>query len=164
MQSRYWEDMRNGPGDGLTWDVYLAGSLRNPSVVRLTRALMDCGLSVFSDWFAAGPEADDYWKKYYQGLNLDYIDALKQPASKHVFDFDRKNMLKSRNMVLMLPAGKSGHLELGWFLGTTGRPGYIMLDGDPDRWDVMYQFATAVFDKETALIRTLVGDKSCQHG
>jgi nucleoside 2-deoxyribosyltransferase len=43
----------------------------------------------------------------------------------------------------MLPAGKSGHLELGYMIGQ-GKPGYILLDAEHKRWDVMYKFATAV--------------------
>ena len=50
--------------------------------------------------------------------------------------------------VLVLPAGKSGHLELGWVLGS-GKPGYIVLDPagtDANfRYDIMYRFATKVF-------------------
>jgi len=125
------------------YGVYLAGSLRNPAIPKLHAELeTKLRTKVFSDWYAAGPEADDYWKEYYTGRGMTYAEALKQPASVNTFTFDRDNMNRSRTMVLALPAGKSGHLELGWFLGQ-GRPGFILLD-EPDRWDVMYQFATGV--------------------
>ena len=46
--------------------------------------------------------------------------------------------------LLILPTGKSGHLELGWMLGK-GKKGYVYFpEGEPDRWDVMYQFADGV--------------------
>lgn len=41
---------------------------------------------------------------------------------------------------MVLPCGKSGHLEFGWAIGK-GKPGYILFDGEPERYDVMYQFA-----------------------
>jgi len=44
----------------------------------------------------------------------------------------------------VLPAGKSGHLELG-FLRGKGKPCYILFPEDPERWDVMYNFAREVF-------------------
>ena len=48
----------------------------------------------------------------------------------------------------MLPAGKSGHLELGYLIGQ-GKPGYVLFDSrfneDSTRWDCMYQFAKEVF-------------------
>lgn len=126
------------------WDVYLAGSLRNPAIPAIMASIHEgANAKVFADWYAAGPEADDHWKAFYQGVGYTYREALKEPASVNTFEFDKRNMEMSRVMVLALPAGKSGHLELGWFLGK-GKPGYILLDSDEDRWDVMYQFATGV--------------------
>ena len=157
----YWEFMRNGGAEGHPdnrkptplWDVYLAGSLRNPAIPSIMDQLK-CKLAadVFADWYAAGPEADDWWKSYYKGVGYSYVEALKEPASVNTFEFDRRNMLSSKTMVLALPAGKSGHLELGWFLGN-GRPGYILLDSNEDRWDVMYQFATKIFFNTDELIK-----------
>lgn len=135
----------------MTYGVYLAGSLRNPNIPKIAKEI-EAAIErpVFSDWFAAGPEADDYWKTYYQSRGMSYQEALKHPASVNTFNFDKNHMQKSQVMVLVLPAGKSGHLELGWFLGQ-GKPGFILLDGD-DRWDVMYQFATGVTSSTTELI------------
>lgn len=126
------------------WGIYLAGSLRNPAIPSIHRELeLLTGQTVFSDWYAAGPEADDHWKAYYKGRGVSYREALKRPASVNTFNFDQRNMLDGDAIVLALPAGKSGHMELGWMLGQ-GRPGYILLDSNEDRWDVMYQFATGV--------------------
>ena len=43
----------------------------------------------------------------------------------------------------MLPAGRSGHLELGRLSGQ-GAATAILLDEDYDRWDVIYAFADLV--------------------
>ena len=56
---------------------------------------------------------------------------------------------------MVMPAGKSGHLELGYMLGQ-GKKGYILFDKEPDRWDVMYQFATGVFFNKEELINELI--------
>ena len=130
--------------------VYLAGSLRNQGIVSIHKELMKTGYRVFSDWFAAGHEADDWWKSYYTQLGLSYKEALKEPASVNVFNFDKKHIDASDVMVLALPAGKSGHLELGYHLGK-GKPGYILLD-DPERWDIMYAFATGLTDDIDELV------------
>jgi len=58
--------------------------------------------------------------------------------------------------VLVLPAGKSGHLELGYMIGQ-GKPGYILLDGEPERFDVMYNFATGVFTNLSDLLKVIGG-------
>ena len=53
-----------------------------------------------------------------------------------------------------MPCGKSGHLELGYFLGS-GKRGYILFDGEPERWDVMYQFADGIYFKYDDLKKEL---------
>lgn len=133
--------------------VYLIGSLRNPTVPVIAQELRDLGLEVFDDWFAAGPEADDWWKTYEQARGHSYETALKGYAAKHVFAFDLHHIDESDIGILILPAGRSGHLELGYMAGQ-GKRTYILHD-DPERWDCMYQFATAVFFKKEDLYAAL---------
>lgn len=122
--------------------IYLIGSLRNPQVPQTANRFRELGIEVFDDWYSAGPEADDKWKEYEIGRGRTYAEALQGFAAKHVFEFDRTHLERADSVVLVLPAGKSGHLELGWALGR-GKRGYILLD-TVDRWDVMYQFADVV--------------------
>ncbi|MFH1759430.1 MAG: hypothetical protein ABH822_02650 [Patescibacteria group bacterium] len=122
--------------------VYLIGSLRNPKVPKLAQEIRALGFDVFDDWYAAGPEADDKWRDYEKKRGHSYKEGLQGLAADHVFQFDKKHLELCHIAVLQLPAGKSRHLELGWALGL-GKKGYILLDR-PDRWDVMYKFATAV--------------------
>lgn len=125
--------------------IYLIGSLRNPQIPAIRNALEKAtGERVFADWFAAGEQADDRWRDYEKSRGLSFREALEQPAAVNVFDFDKRWLLKARAVVLALPAGKSGHLELGWMLGH-GVPGAILLDS-PERWDLMYRFADKVAD------------------
>lgn len=125
--------------------IYLIGSLRNARVPVVSSVLRAKGYSVFDDWHAAGPIADDCWQKYEQERGRTYIEALRHGcAAEHVFDFDITHLHEASHVVLVLPAGKSGHMELGYSIGR-GVPGYILLDGEPERWDVMYKFAHGVF-------------------
>lgn len=125
--------------------IYLIGSLRNPKVPDIAQVLRQWGWEVFDDWHAAGPEADDYWQRYEQARGHDYKTALSGYAARHVFGFDKFHLDRASAGVLVLPAGKSGHLELGYLIGQ-GKPGYILLDGEPERFDVMYQFAQVARD------------------
>lgn len=118
--------------------VYLIGSLRNKEIPVLGQKLRDRGIDVFDDWHAAGPTADDEWKRYETERGHNYKDALQGYAASHVFEFDLFHLNRVTAGILALPAGKSGHLELGYLIGQ-GKPGYVLLD-NPDRWDVMYQF------------------------
>lgn len=123
--------------------IYLIGSLRNPQVTELANWLEHEGdYEVFTSWHAAGPEADDRWKEHEMARGRSYKQALAHYAAQHVFNFDKRHIERADAVVLMLPAGKSGHLELGYALGQ-GTPGFILL-ADVERWDVMYAFATGV--------------------
>jgi len=139
--------------------IYLIGSLRNPQIPIIANQLREAlSVEVFDDWYAAGPEADDKWKEYEQGRGHSYADALGGYAARHVFSFDRYHLERANTVVLALPAGKSGHLEMGWALGQRKR-GYILLEEGTDRWDVMYQFATAVVVSLEDLIAA-IGNKA----
>lgn len=131
--------------------IYIVGSLRdpnnpkkrNPKITKTAGQLRKFGYDVFDDWLAPGPEADDWWKKYEEASGRTYKEALQGHAAKHVFEFDKSHIDESDIGILILPAGRSGHLELGYMIGN-GKPGYILMDR-PDRWDIMYQFATRIF-------------------
>ena len=124
--------------------IYLIGSLRNPEIPRIGNYIRSLGVEVFDDWFAGGKIADDEWQEYETTRKRDYASALKGYAADHVFAFDKHHLDRSHAGILVLPAGKSGHLELGYLAGQ-GKPTYILFDQVPERWDVMYKFATEVF-------------------
>jgi hypothetical protein len=130
--------------------IYLIGSLRDPKIPKIAKKLRETGLEIFDDWYAAGYEADDKWRDYEIERGRTYIEALEGLAANHVFTFDLKYLNESKAAILILPCGKSGHLEFGYIIGQ-GKPGYILLD-TPDRWDVMYKFATKVFTDLESLI------------
>ncbi len=134
--------------------IYLIGSLRNPEIPRLAKRLRGVGFDVFDDWFAPGPEADDKWQEYETTRGRTYGEALRGRAARHIFAFDLFHLQRAEIGLLAMPAGKSGHIEFGWLLGH-GKPGYVLFNKEPERWDVMYQFATGVFFDEEALIDTL---------
>ena len=141
--------------------AYLIGSLRNPNVPVVANYLRsEHGLNIFDDWYAAGPEADDKWMAYEKGRGRDFSSALAGAAAQHVFAFDRENIGASQAAVLVLPAGKSGHLELGWAAGM-GKLTAILLEGEPERYDVMYNFADLITNDLSALGKWLslhIGD------
>ena len=123
--------------------IYLIGSLRNPQVPIVAAEMRTWGHDVFDDWYAAGPEADDKWQEYETQRKRNFTQALYSPHARTVFDFDTHWLKSSTAAVLVMPGGKSAHLELGWILGR-GVSGYVLFDNPPDRYDIMYQFATGV--------------------
>lgn len=132
--------------------VYLIGSLKGDKIRSVASEMRKHNLDVFDDWHAGGPDADDIWQKYEQDRGRSYTEALSGHHAQMVFDFDYKHLSESDAVVLVLPCGKSGHMEFGWSIGK-GKKGYILLESDdPPRWDVMYRFADGVTDSIDELI------------
>jgi nucleoside 2-deoxyribosyltransferase len=135
--------------------IYLIGSLRNKKIPIVARKLREAGHEVFDNWYAAGPDADKYWQKYEQARGHSYPEALRGYAAEHVFHYDYHHLTRCDTGVLLMPCGRSGHLELGVLIGQ-GKPGYVLLPGVPkSRWDVMYRFSAEVFFNEANLIEAL---------
>lgn len=123
--------------------IYLIGSLSNDKIPDIENKLRENGYDAFAQWFAAGPDADSWWKKYFGNKGYTLAQMLKMAFVQTAFNFDKKHLDAAAAAVLILPAGKSGHLELGYMLGK-GKPGFILLENEPDRVDLMYGLATGL--------------------
>ena len=137
--------------------IYLIGSLRNPIVPATAIELRKLGHEIFDDWYAAGREADDRWQEYEKGRGRTYAQAMKGRAVANVVQFDLYNLNRSDAAVLIMPAGKSGHIELGLMIGS-GKKAYVLFNGEPadaDRWDAMYGLATELFFSLEDLVKAL---------
>jgi hypothetical protein len=134
--------------------IYLIGSLRNPAIPELANELRGLGFDVFDDWFAAGRIADDSWQEYSNLRGMSYAEALESYSACHVYEFDKKHIDRCDIAILLLPAGKSGHLELGHMNGT-GKLSFILFDKTPERYDVMYKLLSGgvYFDKNALFER-----------
>lgn len=130
--------------------VYLIGSLRNPEIPKTGKHLRERGFEVFDDWWSASDDADDWLRDYYRGRDFSYREILYSYAARHIFSFDLHHLDRADIGVLVMPAGKSGHMELCYMRGQ-GKPCYILFDKEPERVDIMYQFANDVFFDVTKL-------------
>lgn len=123
---------------------YLIGSLRNPLIPAFANQIAEAGYEVFADWFSPGPDADDYHRDYAKARGWSYKQFLEGPAAKNIFEFDKFHMDRCDAAVMLMPAGKSGHTELGYTIGR-GKPGYLVFEEEPERYEIMVQFATQIF-------------------
>ena len=138
--------------------IYLIGSLRNPKIPLVANTLREWDFDVFDDWHSGGPHADDAWKEYEGKRGRDYKTALSGLAATNCFEFDLRHIKRVDIGVLVLPAGKSAHLELGFMIGR-GQAGYVLFEEEPDRdrWDLMYKLAHGIFFDVDALAAHLKG-------
>lgn len=135
--------------------LYIIGSLKNPRVQVVANALRCAGIDAWDDWASVGPDCDDEWQRYERARGRSYEAALAGAHAQNVFRFDLEHLTRASAVLLVLPAGKSAHLELGWCIGR-GTPAYILLEEDyTGRLDVMYAFANGVFHGVDTLVARL---------
>jgi hypothetical protein len=146
--------------------LYLIGSLRNSRILELGNMLRVNypDIEVFNDWYAAGPEADDFWKEYEQSRGRTYQEALAGHAAKNVFAFDKRHLDRCTHALLVLPAGKSGHMEVMYATYGVGAKTAILLDPDDVRWDVMYQFVPTILNNDGEISEWLNTSQSSSSG
>lgn len=134
--------------------LYLIGSLRNPQIPVLAKLLRTefPDLVVFDDWYAAGPHADDHWRDYEKARGHNLRTALHGFAAGHVFEYDKYHLETSELVCLVAPAGKSAAIELGYAV-RGGSVGFMLLDEEPDRFDVMFKFAPIICYSADELVK-----------
>ncbi len=66
-----------------------------------------------------------------------YLLALTHAKAQTGFESDERAMIRADACVLVLPAGRSAHVEFGWMLGR-GQLGYVLLSEDGFEPDLMY--------------------------
>jgi len=127
------------------YSIYVASSWRNKRQPEVVDRLRKEGFTVYDfrqpmpgDQGFHWSDIDPAWKSW---TPAQFRDALKHPVACAGFAIDYNGMQKCDACVLVLPCGRSAHLEAGWFVGA-GKPLHILLtDGEPE---LMYRFATTV--------------------
>lgn len=121
--------------------LYMIGSLRNEQIPIIAEQLRQAtACEIFDDWWSASEDADEWWQQHEKFKGRTYQDAINGHHASHVFAFDYVHLNRSVGGVLVLPSGRSAHLEAGYLRGQNKRL-YILFDKEPDRFDVMYRFA-----------------------
>lgn len=123
--------------------LYVASSWRNERYDEVCARLREAGHELL-DWretsTAFGWSQVDPHYKAWDGPG--FIRGLEHPMARAGFEKDRSLMEEADACILLLPCGKSAHLEAGWFAGQ-GKPLFILLD-EASTAELMYGFASAV--------------------
>lgn len=121
--------------------LYVASSWRNtfyPSIVLRLRAegheVYDFRQDGFS-WTQISVDWADWTMR-------EYVDALEHPAAVEGYGRDFSAMQWADACVLVLPSGRSAHIEAGWFVGQ-GKP-VVVLQPERCEPELMYKLATAI--------------------
>jgi len=111
--------------------IYVASSWRNKYQQAVVLALKAAGHEVY-DFKNPAPgntgfswsEIDEDWQRW---TTEQYLSALDHPIADQGFNLDFDAMIWADTFVLVLPCGRSAHLELGWACGK-GKETLILLD------------------------------------
>ena len=76
-----------------------------------------------------------------QKRGWNYKEALTCYAARNNFEFDKRHINSSDIVIMVMPCGKSGHLELIYSI-RAGKESHILFDKEPERFDLMYNFVT----------------------
>ena len=131
--------------------IYVASSWRNPAQAGVVEALRADGHMVYDfknprpgDNGFAWSEIDSNWQNW---TAREYIAALDHPTAKAGFASDFNAMKWADTFLLVLPCGRSAHLELGWACGQGKQTLVLTQDGqEPELMAKMCDHICASFD------------------
>lgn len=128
--------------------IYVASSWKNPLHIAVCAALKSADL----EHYDFKSEGGFHWSEI--GLvgeneSLDkFLEQRELPRAYQGYIRDFKAMQESDTFVLVLPCGRSAHLELGWAVGQGKRTAILM--EDPCTPELMYHMvdylAPSLFD------------------
>jgi hypothetical protein len=137
--------------------IYLVGSLKDPYFPVIADALREAGYDVFDDWRGAGPDGDRRWRDYeLNERGRGYHQAVYEDFAVNGRTFDTCNIVASDAVVAVckkwkLP-GASAIAELAFAKYTAELPTFILMNGEPEDWDLMLPLvAQIVPDLDTLL-------------
>jgi len=148
--------------------IYVASSWRNELQPGIVAQLREAGHEVYD--FRNPPDAgrgevmggrgtgsgfqwseiDPNWRKW---TAKQYRQALENPIAKRGFDSDFGAMQWCDICLLVLPCGRSAHLELGWCAGDRKRT--IVLTRDGEEPELMADMATAICINMDEVLKTI---------
>jgi hypothetical protein len=127
--------------------IYLASSWRNEEQPDTVAALRAAGHAVYDfrhpkpgdDGFRWS-EVDPDWQRW---TPTAFRDGLQHPVAVAGFANDYDAMRWADTGVLLLPSGRSAHLEAGYFVGA-GKELFVLTGPAPVEPELMYKMATGL--------------------
>jgi nucleoside 2-deoxyribosyltransferase len=126
--------------------IYVASSWRNERQQEVVKQLRDAGHEVYDFKNPPGgtgfswSDVDPDWQTW---NNEQYLQALDHPISERGFKSDFDAMQEADACVMVMPCGRSAHVEAGWMQGA-GKPTAILItEAEPE---LMYKMFSLVTD------------------
>lgn len=139
--------------------IYVASSWKNQLQSYVVEALREIGHEVYDFKNPKPGERGFSWSKidpdYKDWDDAKYLLALKHPEAEAGFGLDWAAMEWADTGVLVLPCGRSAHIEAGYFAGAKKNLFIMLGNENPVIPELMYKMATAVFPGVASLTQAL---------
>lgn len=128
--------------------VYLASSWRNPRQPDVVLDLRKCGYDVYDFRNPAPGDTGFGWRQCADAEQLKdgrrfRDEVLTSPIARNAFAKDMGALRGADATVLLLPCGRSAHLELGYATGA-GQRTIVLLDDPMSEPELMYLMNSAI--------------------
>jgi hypothetical protein len=138
--------------------IYVASSWRNSYQPEVVKALRDEGFDCYDFRHPASGDDGFHWSEidpaWQSWTPQQYRDALQHPLAQVGFAQDKLALQTADATVLVLPCGRSSHLELGYAKGLGQHTAVLMLE--PCEAELMYLLCDQVcltFDELVVFLR-----------
>lgn len=137
--------------------IYVASSWRNVLQPRIVSLLRESGNDVYDFRNPSDNNNGFHWSEidnnWQQWTATEYRQQLSHPIAEKGFKYDFDAMAWADVCVLVLPCGRSAHVEAGWMSGQN-KPTFVLMMAK-DEPELMYKIFTKVCTTETELIYEL---------
>lgn len=133
--------------------IYLASSWKNKeAVLEMASLLREEGHTV--DAFCEENRVVSFnWSELFAAMDTEGVDITEYDAMdmmdhwmvQDAFMYDKQQLDLCDAVIMMLPCGRSSHMEAGYAVGM-GKKLYIVGGFEKGEFDVMYGFATGMYD------------------
>ena len=136
--------------------IYLASSWRNPLQPSTVALLREFGHEVYD---FRNPGGKTGFARHQCGISPvmsieGYLTALESKRAAEGFTSDKEALDACDACVLLLPCGRSAHLEAGYAVGQ-GKKVYVLLNETGFEPELMYLLCNGIFTSIEQLLETL---------
>lgn len=146
--------------------VYVASSWRNTVQPEVVKELRKYGHDVYDFRNPAPGDTGFGWRQCAEEAQLRdpkrfRDEVLTHPAAQKGFKNDMDALRSAQATVLVLPCGRSAHLELGYATGA-GQKTIVLLDDPMSEPELMYLMNTAICTTLDGVVKMLRGLEAAQ--
>lgn len=141
--------------------VYVASSWRNQYQPGVVNHLRNLGLDPYDFRSPAKGENGFQWRDVdpdWQNWDVDrYRQGLKHPTAQKGYEFDLRALIECDHTLLVLPCGRSAHLELGFAAGRMKKTAILYPSGVNVEPELMNKMADHILSGWEELTRWCQG-------